>query len=96
MIQPPDCSRRDSTLYRFTTKRLRGFIHHDHLLTRSTSDWISTSWWHPGKVLLSRLGAQKGPTLHEAVWTQGHALSEIESVSGVTIEASTNEIPSKQ
>ena len=49
MIQPPDCSRRDSTLYRCTTKRLRGLIHHDHLLTRSTSDWISTSWWHVWK-----------------------------------------------
>ena len=45
MIQPPDCSRVDSTLYRFTTKRLRRFIHHDHLLNRSTSDGVSTSLW---------------------------------------------------
>ncbi len=38
MIQPPDRSHRDSTLYRSTTKRLRGSIHHDHLLSRSVSD----------------------------------------------------------
>ena len=38
MIQPPDRSHTESTLYRSTTKRLRGSIRHDHLLSRSVSD----------------------------------------------------------
>ncbi len=34
MIEPLDRSRRDSTLFQFTAKRLRDFIDPDHLLTR--------------------------------------------------------------
>lgn len=32
MLEPLDCYRRDSTLFQFTTKRLRDFIDPDHLL----------------------------------------------------------------
>ena len=32
MLEPLDCCRRDSTLFQFTTKRLRDFIDPNHLL----------------------------------------------------------------
>ena len=34
MIEPLDGSRRDSTLFQFTTKQLRNFIDPNHLLIR--------------------------------------------------------------
>ena len=34
MLEPLDRCRRHSTLFQFTTKRLRDFIDPDHLLTR--------------------------------------------------------------
>ena len=34
MIEPLDRSRRDSTLFQFTTRQLRGFIDPNHLLVR--------------------------------------------------------------
>ena len=47
MIEPLDRSRRDSTLFQFTSKQLRDFIDPNHLLIQIDERLTSPSWWRP-------------------------------------------------
>ncbi len=47
MLEPLDRCRKESTLFQFTSKRLREFINPNHLLIRSTSSWTLVSQWLP-------------------------------------------------
>jgi len=41
MLEPLDCYRRDSTLFQFTTKRLRDFIDPNHLLVAIDEKFVT-------------------------------------------------------
>ena len=52
MIEPLDRSRRDSTLFQFTTKQLRDLIDPNHLLSKSMSNWTSPGWCSSWKITI--------------------------------------------
>ena len=59
MIEPLDRSRRDSTLFQFTSKQLRDFIDLNHLLIQIDEDWTSPSWWRPWKSTTAPIPANR-------------------------------------
>ena len=62
MLETLDRTSRDSTLFQFTSKRLRDFIDPNHLLIRIAEQLTLPSWWRPWKIVTALTSAVRPST----------------------------------